>query len=85
MNAVGQIVTDQFFHTEARMDEGQDYGQRRPLDAAAKDKPVYRDDLTARFLSDGRVGAIYLEVERTSAVAGVYRTVSRLEPTAGAY
>jgi hypothetical protein len=69
MNAVGKTVTDQFFHTEARMGEGQDYGQRRPLDAAAKDKPVYRDDFTTRFLSDGRDGAIYLEVERTSALA----------------
>ena len=49
------------------------------------DEPVYRDDPTARLLSNRSIGAIYLDVEGTSAIVRVYRTGSRPKPTAGAF
>ena len=49
------------------------------------DEPVYRDDPTARLLSNRSNGAIYLDVEGTSAIVRVYRTGSRPKPTAGAF
>ncbi len=49
------------------------------------DEPVYREDPTARLLSNGSIGSIYLDVEGTSAVVRVYRTGSRPKPTAGAF
>jgi hypothetical protein len=49
------------------------------------DEPVYRDDPTARLLFSGSIGAIYLDVEGTSAVVRVYRNGSRPTPTAGAF
>jgi endonuclease YncB( thermonuclease family) len=41
------------------------------------DEPVYRDDPPARLLFSGSSGAIYLDVEGTSAVVRVHRTGSR--------
>jgi hypothetical protein len=41
------------------------------------DEPVYRDDPAARLLSNRSIGAIYLDVEGTSAIVRVYRTGSR--------
>ena len=49
------------------------------------DEPVYRDDPTTRLLSNRSSGAIYLDVEVTSAVVRVHRTGSRPKPTAGAF
>jgi hypothetical protein len=48
------------------------------------DEPVYRDNATARLLSDGDIGAMFLDVQGTSAIGRVYRTGSRPRPTAGA-
>ena len=49
------------------------------------DEPVYRDDPTARLLFSGSSGAIFLDVEGTSAIVRVYRTGSRPKPAAGAF
>ena len=49
------------------------------------DEPVYRDDPTARLLFSGSSGAIYLDVEGTSAIVRVYRTGSRPKPITGAF
>jgi hypothetical protein len=48
------------------------------------DEPVSQDDPTARLLFSGGSGAIYPDVEGTSAVVRVYRIGSRPKPTAGA-
>jgi hypothetical protein len=46
------------------------------------DEPAYRDDPTARLLSNRSIGVIYLDVEGTSAVVRVFRNGSRPKPTA---
>ena len=49
------------------------------------DEPVYRDDPTARLLSNNSTGTIYLDVEGTSAMVRVNRAAGQLRPSAGAF
>jgi hypothetical protein len=49
------------------------------------DEPVYRNDPTARLLSNGSAGTIYLDVEGTSAVVRVSRAGRHPRPTAGGF
>ena len=49
------------------------------------DEPIYRDDPTARLLSNHSTGTMYLDVEGTSAMVRVNRAASHPQPATGPF